>query len=96
MVQYAPYVYETKYEKGELFPFFMWPCRDERGEWQYTDIMGRTLDKKRFEEFKTIFYRLEGWDVESGWPTRRTLEGLGLAHVADALGRAGRLGKERR
>jgi aldehyde:ferredoxin oxidoreductase len=96
MVHFAPYVYETRYEKGELFPFYMWPCRNERGEWQYMDVMGRTLDKKRFEEFKTIFYRLEGWDVESGWPTRRTLEGLGLAHVADALGRAGRLGKERR
>jgi aldehyde:ferredoxin oxidoreductase len=95
MVHFAPYIYETRYEKGELFPFYMWPCRDERGEWQYADLMGRTLDKKRFEEFKSAFYKLEGWDVESGWPTRRTLEGVGLAHVADTLDKAGRLGRER-
>lgn len=96
MVHFAPYIYETRYEKGELFPFYMWPCRDERGEWRYMDLMGRTLDKAKFEDFKTIFYRLEGWDVESGWPTRRTLAGLGLSNVADTLQRAGRLGRERR
>jgi aldehyde:ferredoxin oxidoreductase len=95
MVHFAPYVYETRFEKGELFPFYMWPCRDARGQWEYTDVMGRKLDKQKFEEFKTIFYRLEGWDVESGWPTRKLLEGLGLAVVADTLEQAGRLGKER-
>ena len=95
MVHFAPYVYETRFEKGELFPFYMWPCRDGDGQWRYTDLMGRTLDKQKFEEFKTTFYRLEGWDVESGWPTRTLLAGLGLAEVADALEQAGRLGKER-
>ena len=94
MVHFSPYVYETKYEKGELFPFYMWPCRDESGEWSYTDLMGRAMDKARFEEWKTIFYRLEGWDPRSGWPTRSGLEALGLGHVADALQAAGRLGKE--
>jgi aldehyde:ferredoxin oxidoreductase len=72
----------------------MWPCRDENGDWAYTDIMGRTLDKNKFEEFKTIFYGLEGWDVASGWPTRSLLEELDLARVADTLEAAGRLGKE--
>jgi aldehyde:ferredoxin oxidoreductase len=57
--------------------------------------MGRSLDKKKFEEWKTIFYRLEGWDTQSGWPTRKTLEGLDLGGVADALQAAGRLGEER-
>jgi aldehyde:ferredoxin oxidoreductase len=94
MVVYAPYVYETRYTKGELFPFFMWPCRDDKGEWQYRDIMGRSMDRGGFENFKTIFYRLEGWDVDSGWPTRATLEGLDLAEVADTLEAVGRLGKE--
>jgi aldehyde:ferredoxin oxidoreductase len=94
MVHFAPYVYETRFDKGELFPFYMWPCRDENGDWAYTDIMGRTLDKNKFEEFKTIFYGLEGWDVASGWPTRSLLEELDLARVADTLEAAGRLGKE--
>ncbi len=94
MVHYAPYVYETKYEKGELFPFFMWPCRNRSGEWEYRDVMGRTMDRKKFENFKTTFYRLEGWDIASGWPTRRTLEDLDLGQVAAVLEAAGRLGKE--
>jgi aldehyde:ferredoxin oxidoreductase len=94
MVHFAPYVYETRFEKGELFPFYMWPCRGEDGEWAYTDVMGRTLDKQKFEDFKTIFYGLEGWDVESGWPTRTLLESLDLATVADTLEAAGRIGKE--
>jgi aldehyde:ferredoxin oxidoreductase len=95
MVKYAPYIYETRYEKGELFPFFMWPCRDADGAWVYRDVMGRSMDRQKFEDFKTRFYRLEGWDVTSGWPTRRTLEGLDLAGVAATLEAAGRLGKER-
>jgi aldehyde:ferredoxin oxidoreductase len=57
--------------------------------------MGRSLDKDRFEGFKTIFYRMEGWDVESGWPTRKLLASLGMSDVADVLEAAGRLGKER-
>jgi aldehyde:ferredoxin oxidoreductase len=94
MVHYAPYVYETKYEKGELFPFYMWPCRGEDGQWEYTDVMGRSLDRAKFEEWKTIFYRLEGWDTKTGWPTRTTLEQLGMRQVADALESAGRIGAE--
>jgi aldehyde:ferredoxin oxidoreductase len=95
MVHFAPFIYETRFEKGELFPFYMWPCRDERGQWVYRDLMGRKLDRRKFDEFKTVFYRLEGWDTASGWPTRATLEGLGLPEVADTLEAAGRLGKER-
>jgi len=94
MVHFSPYVYETKYEKGELFPFYMWPCRDEKGKWQYTDLMGRSLDKSRFEEWKTIFYKLEGWNTKTGWPKRSTLEKMDLGLVADALKAVGRLGEE--
>jgi len=93
-VHFAPYVYETKYEKNELFPFYLWPCRDESGKWAYTDLMGRSLDRKKFDEWKTIFYGLEGWDTGTGWPTRGTLEELKLGFAADALAAAGRLGKE--
>jgi aldehyde:ferredoxin oxidoreductase len=94
MVHFAPYIYEQEYKKGELFPFFMWPARNERGEWEWTDLMGKKLDRKKFDAWKTVFYRLEGWDPETGWPTRGTLTDLGMSHVADALASAGRLGKE--
>jgi aldehyde:ferredoxin oxidoreductase len=56
--------------------------------------MGRSLDRKKFDEWKTIFYGLEGWDPATGWPTRGTLEKLKLGFAADALAAAGRLGKE--
>lgn len=94
MVHFSPYVYKTKFEKGELFPFYMWPCRDKNGDWKYTDLMGRSLDKEKFEEWKTIFYRLEGWDTKTGWPKRSTLERMDLKFVADALHTAQRLGAE--
>ena len=45
MVHFSPYIYETRFEKGELFPFYMWPCRD-KDEWVYRDLMGRTLDRR--------------------------------------------------
>jgi aldehyde:ferredoxin oxidoreductase len=73
----------------------MWPVRNAEGQWEYKDLMGRTLDKDKFEQFKTTFYLLEGWDAGSGWPTRSLLESLDLAQVADTLQAAGRLGQER-
>jgi aldehyde:ferredoxin oxidoreductase len=41
---------------------------------------------------KTNYYELEGWDTNTGWPTKKTLEGVGLKHVADMLESKGRLG----
>ncbi len=93
IVHFAPYVYETKFEKNELFPFYMWPCRDEKGKWAYTDLTGRSLDKAKVDEWKTTFYRLEGWDTKTGWPTASTLGKLNLGFVAEALKAAGRLGQ---
>ena len=72
----------------------MWPCRDKDGKWEYTDVMGRQLDKAKFDEWKTIFYGLEGWDPRTGWPTRRLLEQMDMKFVADELQAAGRLGSD--
>jgi len=94
MVHFAPYIYETVYNKGEVFPFFMWTCRDDKGRWHYKDLMGRSMDKAKLEEWKTIFYQLEGWDIKTGWPKRSTLEKMDMGFVADALEAAGRLGEE--
>jgi aldehyde:ferredoxin oxidoreductase len=94
MVHFAPYIYETVYNKGEVFPFFMWTCRDETGKWHYKDLMGRSMDKTKLEEWKTIFYQLEGWNTKTGWPKRSTLEKMDMGFVADALEAAGRLGEE--
>ncbi|MBP1742703.1 MAG: aldehyde ferredoxin oxidoreductase, partial [Deltaproteobacteria bacterium] len=53
-----------------------------------------SLDKGKFEDWKTIFYRLEGWNTKTGWPKRSTLEKMDMGFVADALKVAGRLGDE--
>jgi len=62
------------------------------GKWTYADVSGRKIERDKFEEWKTIYYQLEGWDPETGWPTRSTLEEQGLGHIADALEKAGKCG----
>jgi len=94
MVHFAPYIYKTIYKKGEIFPFFMWTCRDDNGNWRYQDLMGRSLDREKVEEWKSIFYQLEGWDSKTGWPTRTTLEQMEMGYVADTLEAAGKLGED--
>ena len=62
------------------------------GKWSFEDQNDLYLDREGVEQFKTHFYRLEGWDVDSGWPTRKTLEELGMKKVAGVLASKGRLG----
>jgi aldehyde:ferredoxin oxidoreductase len=61
------------------------------GAWKYADEPGRTLDRERFEDVKHRFYTLEGWDPQTGVPTRATLESMKLGFVADELEKAGKL-----
>ncbi len=65
----------------------------ENGAWRYKTIQGRKLDRKKVEEWKTKYYKLEGWDTASGRPAKSTLESLGLEYVAKELEEQGRLGK---
>ena len=91
MVQFASYIYDIKLETSLVGPYY--PMAGKVGdEWAYINTLGRSIDRDGFEEWKTHFYNLEGWDVKSGWPTRETLEGLQLAFVADALAEADKLG----
>jgi aldehyde:ferredoxin oxidoreductase len=64
----------------------------EDGKWRNDEAPDMYLDKKGVEDFKTHFYALEGWDKENGWPTRKTLEGYGMKHVADTMEKKGKLG----
>ena len=76
----------TTYEAPYTVPVY------EKGVWSYKSVAGRKLDRQKVEDWKTKFYALEGWDTSSGWPTRATLEELGLGNVADTLEQAGKLG----
>ncbi len=64
----------------------------ETGKWERLEVKGRVIDRDGFEEFKTRFYTLQGWDTGTGFPTRSTLAGMGLGYVADELGAQGKLG----
>jgi aldehyde:ferredoxin oxidoreductase len=64
----------------------------ENGRWKITTLDNMYLDKAGMEQWKTHFYKVEGWDPATGWPTRKTLEELGLKKVADDLEKGGKLG----
>lgn len=76
----------TTYEAPYVMPVH------ENGTWSYKSVAGRKLDREKVEEWKTKFFKLEGWDTKTGWPTRKTLEELDLGDVADALAAANKLG----
>ncbi|MFC1878239.1 aldehyde ferredoxin oxidoreductase N-terminal domain-containing protein, partial [Thermodesulfobacteriota bacterium] len=90
MVVFAEYIHTVPYG-GMMGPSYLEPGL-ENGEWKYIDVVGRFVDRDKFEEFKTLYYTLEGWNTETGYPERATLEGLGLAAVADSLAAVNKLG----
>jgi len=60
--------------------------------WDWVNCRELYLDDKGVEQWKTEFYKIEGWDPNTGYPTRPTLEQLGLKYVADLLQSKGRVG----
>jgi aldehyde:ferredoxin oxidoreductase len=88
MVRFADYIYDVT---SPGWGTFHAPVQ-VNGQWEYGDIGSRSLDRTQFEEFKTRYYALEGWDTATGWPTRTTLESLDMGSVADELESKGKLG----
>jgi aldehyde:ferredoxin oxidoreductase len=76
----------TTYEVPYVVPQY------KNGKWSYESVVGRTLDRSGVEQWKDHFYKVEGWDLKTGWPTRKTLEELGLKDVADELESKNKLG----
>jgi aldehyde:ferredoxin oxidoreductase len=50
---------------------------------------GQTLDRKVFEEMRTEFYELRGWDAESGLQKAETLERLDMSDLVQDLKKIG-------
>ncbi|NQV34367.1 MAG: aldehyde:ferredoxin oxidoreductase, partial [Phycisphaeraceae bacterium] len=91
MVHFADNVYKSKPLFPADVPNAYLPGK-EKGKWGYHGYSRRTLDRDKFDEFKTRFYRLQEWDTSTGYPTRAALETLGLGYVADELEAQGKLG----
>ena len=52
------------------------------------------ITRESLEKMKDEYYALRGWDVKTGFPTRESLEELGLKYVADDLEKQGVLGAQ--
>ena len=92
MVHFADYIYTEPF-KGMGNMYYL-PGR-KNGKWDYIRVNDRHLDRDKFEEFKTKYYKFEGWDHRTGWPKRDTLESLGLNHVAEVLTAKAKLGLDK-
>jgi aldehyde:ferredoxin oxidoreductase len=56
---------------------------------EVTSRKGEVVDRDKFEEMKTEYYRLRGWDTETGLQTKKKLEELGLSDIAGELEKGG-------
>jgi aldehyde:ferredoxin oxidoreductase len=54
-------------------------------KWEIQNCKELYFSREGVDQFKTHFYNVEGWNPDSGYPTRKTLEGLGMPKVADYL-----------
>lgn len=86
MEKFPEYVYTTRTKRDPyIMPVF------ENDEWNFKNVAYRHLDREKFEDWKTRYYKLEGWDPATGWPTKKTLIEQGLVQVADELEKEGKI-----
>jgi aldehyde:ferredoxin oxidoreductase len=52
---------------------------------------GTVIERDKFEEMKSQYYELRGWDVDSGLQTRTRLKDLQLEDIANGLADSGLL-----
>jgi aldehyde:ferredoxin oxidoreductase len=89
---------EESYRKGEMLSTLERALAVRDGRTRQDDILhgiyfekedagGRKYLREDLERSKSDYYKLMGWDVKSGTPTRSALERLGLKDVAEGLGR---------
>ena len=73
-----------------VLPYF------EHVEWWENPLAGekKRLDHRKFLSLLENYYRLRGWDLDRGRPTRSKLRQLGLDDVAQELDRAGLIAPE--
>ena len=83
---FPDYVYDKPARGGSELPMVI------DGQWKYDGGRGRKLDRAKVEDFKTRFYKFEGFNPDSGYPTRATLEKMGMKKVADVMQNKGKLG----
>jgi aldehyde:ferredoxin oxidoreductase len=94
------WVLQGRHRNMEVFPDYVYDQKSRGseqpmvvdGQWKYATGAGRTFDRAKVEDFKSRFYKFEGYNPENGYPTRDTLEKMGLKKVADLLQSKNKLG----
>jgi hypothetical protein len=56
------------------------------------EMLSTALERDKWDALKDRYYKLRGWNVDTGRPERATLESLDMKEVADGLEDAGKLG----
>ena len=77
------YFFEQPLKEGEMF--FDIDCLAPGKDGEVISKVGAILDREAFEKMKREYYKLRGWDVESGLPTRARLEELALGDISRDL-----------
>lgn len=72
-------------------PSYYMTTTDDNGQWVYANVVPRHLDRAKVEDWKTAYYQLEGWNSKTGWPTKATLQALGLTNAEQELANQGKL-----
>ena len=61
-------------------------------QWDWQNCRELFFTREGVDTFKTLFYKEEGWNPDSGYPTRKTLEDLDMKYAADLLQSKDKLG----
>ena len=77
------YIHREPLKEGEIY--FDPECLVLGNNNEVVSKKGSVLKREDFEQMKSDYYELRGWDVESGLPKESTLVGLGLGDVAEDL-----------
>lgn len=92
--RFPEYIYSvpaqgTSYSPHEPPSYYM-PVLEDK-EWIYKSVVPRCLNREKVEDWKTMFYELEGWDSQTGWLKKSTIDELGLEKLGEELSGAGKL-----
>jgi hypothetical protein len=81
------YFFTSALGKGDVFfnPDAIMPGVGGR----VTSRLGSVLDRSKFEQMKTEYYRLRGWDPDTGYLTAHRLRALGLDCILGDLTKQG-------
>jgi aldehyde:ferredoxin oxidoreductase len=84
------YFFKEPLKKGEVFynPEALMPGP----EGKIISRVDAVINPEEFEEVKSDYYSLRGWNTENGFPTRERLEQLGLHELVERLAERGLLG----